>query len=195
MPRTRMPVGDRTELRQRLDEINGRSPEDIALHRKSVEALTGACSHSITYIEDGGGDKSDCMVHGLGIPLDLVHTTAAFPNIPREFFTLALPRLLKQMPASEVSGERFVLYFRDGETKHVGLMHRNRVVSKWGKNPVYEHDISEVPASYGDEYEVLKQPSVRYITNKFIEFVRRHSRYVDIRDIFEESVIGCGYES
>ena|SRR3989338_5466013 len=195
MSTTRIPVGGRTELRQRLDEISGSSPEDIALHQGRVKTLSAPCPHSIKYIEDGGGDRSDCMVYALEIPLDLVVTTAIFPNILHEFFTLALSRLLEQMPASEVSEGHVVLYFKDGETKHVGRIQGNRVSSKWGKNPVYKHDISEVPASYGDEYEVLKQPSVRYITNKFIEFARRHPRYVDISDIFDESVIKCGYKS
>jgi len=53
---------------------------------------------------------------------------------------------------------------------------------------VYEHSLFEVPASYGDMHKIFAQPSARYITNKFIEFVRQHPRYVDIRDGFEESV-------
>ena len=67
-----------------------------------------------------------------------------------------------------------------------------RVISKWGKNPAYEHDMFEVPASYGDEYELFKRPPIGYITSKFIEFVRRHARYVDVKDEFEEFVIECG---
>lgn len=195
MSTTRITVGGRTELRQRLDEISGRSPEDIALHRERVEALSGACPHSIKYIEDGGGDRSDCIAYALEIPIKLLVIAATLDSILDKFVRLALPRLLEQMPDSEASHGLVVLYFKDGETKHVGRIQGTRVSSKWGKNPVYEHDISEIPASYGDEYEVLKPPSVRYITNKFIDFVRRHPRYVDIRNIFEESVIECGYES
>mgnify|MGYP001571175814 CR=1 FL=1 len=135
------------------------------------------------------------MVYALEIPIELVVIAATLDNILVEFFTLALPRLLEQIPHSEASQGLVVLYFKDGETKHVGRLQGNRVLSKWGKNPVYEHDIFEVPASFGDEYEFFKQPSVRYITNKFIEFVRHHSRYVDIGEIFEESIIECGYGS
>ena len=109
--------------------------------------------------------------------------------------TLGLPGFLKEIEESEGFEGHVVLYFRDGETKHVGRMQGDRVISKWGKNPVYEHAIPEVPASYGDEYEIFKRPSASYITNKFIEFVRRHPRYVDIGEVFEEFVADCGYTS
>jgi len=195
MSRTKIPDEDRNELRQRLDENSGHSPEDTARHRERVEALSAACPHSIKYIEEGAGNRSDCMVYALEIPIKLVVIAATLDSIVDKFFTVALPRLLEQVPDSEVSEGRVVLYFKDGKTKHIGRIQGDRVISKWGKNPVYEHDIFEVPASYGDEYEFFKQPSVRYITNKFIEFVRRHSRYVDIRATFEEFVIECSYES
>jgi hypothetical protein len=123
------------------------------------------------------------MVYALGIPIGLVNVAATM-NIQIDFVTSGLPGFLKEIPDSEASDGHVVLYFKDGKTKHVGLMQGDRVISKWGKNPVYEHPIAEVPASYGDEYEISKRPSTPFITNKFIEFVRHHPRYVDVRNGF-----------
>lgn len=193
MSRTKIPDEHTKELRQRLDEISGNSPKHLALHRERVDAPSTTHPHSIKYIEDDVGDRSDCMVYTLDIPLDLINVIATFPSILDDFFADALPGLLEQFPEPAISERSVILYFKNGATKHVGRIQGYRVISKWGKNPVYEHEIFEVPASYGDEYEIFKKPSVRYITNKLIEFVRRHSRYIDIRDPFEESVIACGF--
>ena len=134
------------------------------------------------------------MVYALEIPISLVNVAATM-NIQVDFATSGLPGFLEEIREPEASEGHVVLYFKNSETKHVGRIQGNRVISKWGKNPIYEHAIPEVPASYGDEYEIFKRPSALYITNKFIEFVRHHPRYVDIRDIFEELVAECVYTS
>ena len=94
-----------------------------------------------------------------------------------------------------MSEGRVVLHSHHHKMKHIGrVVQGMRIVSKWGKNPVYEHDLCEVPASYGDEYEFLKQPSVRHISIEFIEFVICYCRYIDIKERFEERVTDCGYD-
>jgi hypothetical protein len=131
--------------------------------------------------------------YALKIPSQLINIAATFNNI-LEGFWLTLPKLLGDIPESKLSKGRIVLYFSDGKMKHVGrIVQRTRVVSKWGKNPVYEHDLCEVPASFGDEFELFQQPSDRFITTKFVEFVRHHCRYVDIRESFEEFISESGY--
>jgi hypothetical protein len=184
MSRTKVPDEGKKILRQKLDQI-----EDGPDHRRRVEALNETCPHSIKHIETRpDGDRSDCMDYALEIPIGLVKLAATF-KIHRSFANSGLPGFLETIPASDASDGHVVLYFKDDETKHVGLMRRDRVISKWGdKNPVYEHAIAEVPASYGDEYEIFRRPSILYTTNKFIEFVRHHPRYVDIRESFEERV-------
>ena len=60
-------------MRQELDQIGGNVPEDIAVHRQRIEALHVTWSHSIKYAETRPGDRSDCMVHALEIPIGLVN--------------------------------------------------------------------------------------------------------------------------
>ena len=193
MYRAKIADRDRLELRKKLDDIAGTSIEDVAHHRQHVEALNAVIPHGIKYIEDGGGHTCDCMQYMLEIPADLVSLAGVFHEIIDEFFGVALPRLLDQAAGSENSKPLVIVYFNDGKAKHIGHVKGDRIISKWGKNPVYEHGITEVPASYGDEYELFKRPSVQYITNKFIQFVRRHCRYNDFSEIFEDAVIENGY--
>ena len=169
MSKAKIPDESTNQLRQRLDGIAGRSPRDIDFHHERIEALNAP------------------------MPADLVNVAATFPDILDEFFGVALSSLLEQAPDSQLE-QCLIVYFKDNKAKHIGRVTGNRVISKWGKNPIYEHSLFEIAESYGDEYELFKQPSVHYITGKFIDFVRHHPRYIDIRDVFEEVVIECGYE-
>jgi hypothetical protein len=95
------------------------------------------------------------MDYALEIPFGIANLAGTF-GIDRDFAISELPSALEKLSAAEAFDDCVVLYFKDGETKHVGRMKGDRVVSKWGRNnPVYEHAISEVPAGYGDEYENL----------------------------------------
>jgi len=176
-------------LRQLLDEISGKSHEDITRHRQCIEALQAQCAHTIKWGEDGGGNKLDCWTYALGIPSCIPNATD--PNILEEFFNSEVLKLLKEVPNSLDGG--LVVYFCGDVPEHIGVMRGGRVVSKWGKNPVYNHGLFEVPAEYGDEVRYYQKPPEQFITTRFIEFVRSHERYVDCKEAFEEWVKGCGY--
>ena len=92
MSRIKIPDEDRNGLRHQLDGVSGRSREETALHRKRV-ALSAGFPHSIKYVEEGGGDSSDCMVYTLQIPLHLVNIAATFQGILDEFIVVALPKI------------------------------------------------------------------------------------------------------
>ena len=52
------------------------------------------------------------------------------------------------------------LYFNSGLWTHAGITSTSeRLVSKWGGFPVYDHRLEEVPASYGDEVQFFEAPS------------------------------------
>jgi hypothetical protein len=192
MSRTKLDDEDMRLLRQRLDQIDGFTAEDTTLHRERVEELRSEYGFSIRYIDDGETARSDCMQYALNIPNNLVAIAAIFPCI-LDRFSMTLPQVLAEIPAREVNKRHIVLYLENGRTKHLGrVVQGTRVVSKWGRNPTYEHDLCEVPASYGDEFEFFEQPAERYITIKFIEFVRHHCRYIDIKESFEEIVSELG---
>ena len=112
-------------------------------------------------------------------------------NIFVEFFNTRILKLLKEVPNPIDGG--LVVYLSGDEPKHIGMMNDGRVVSKWGKDPVYNHGILEVPLGYGNEIRYYQKPPNQLITTQFIEFVRSHERYLDCRDAFEECVKECGY--
>ena len=64
-----------------------------------------------------------------------------------------------------------VCYFAAGRWTHVGVMLAgNRVRSKWGVMPRYEHDMAEVPAEYGQCVRFYERPPPAMARRRFREF-------------------------
>ena len=177
------------QLRKLLDAIPSKSSNDIALHSKHVEDLRKQCAHSIKCVEDAGGNRSDCFSYALEIPSKILIATDRIILV--EFFSSPILKLLKESRKSIDGG--LVVYFSDDKPKHIGVISNGRVVSKWGKNPAYNHALLEVPTAYGDKIRYYQKPPDRLITTSFIEFVRSHERYLDCKGAFEEWVDECGY--
>lgn len=60
-------------------------------------------------------------------------------------------------PAFEDGSKIIALYRNELEWTHAGIVLRNdRIVSKWGEKPIYEHARFEVPKSYGDELHLYR---------------------------------------
>ncbi len=108
-----------------------------------------------------------------------------------EFFNSEVLNLLLLVPKSLDGG--LVVYLYGDEPRHIGVMDGWRVFSKWGKSPVYNHGLFEVPAMYGDETRYYQKPPQQFITKRFIAFVRLHERYPDCKEAFEGCVKECGY--
>lgn len=59
----------------------------------------------------------------------------------------------------EANSHSLVVYFSElGSFTHIGLRRKNgRVESKWGSLGLYEHDLFEIPASYGSAVRYFNQ--------------------------------------
>ena len=80
--------------------------------------------------------------------------------------------LTKLANTSQESAD-FVIYFENNEFKHIGKVHSdNRIISKWGTGLLWEHEIWEVPADYGNEKRFYAQPSTCTGLDLFCEYAR-----------------------
>ena len=57
-------------------------------------------------------------------------------------------------------------------------MKKGRVVSKWGLGHLWEHNILEVPISYGNEYKYYKDIQKEEAINSFCKFAE--SKGIDL---------------
>jgi len=64
---------------------------------------------------------------------------------------------LAEVPEDEATEGDLVFYFADSGLKHAGLLRDDgRVTSKWGIGHLYEHELFEVPESYGTYVRFFK---------------------------------------
>ena len=67
-------------------------------------------------------------------------------------------RLLTEVARADAGNGDLVFYFSAGEFRHAGLLRANgRVVSKWGTGNLYDHELFEVPESYGTDVRYYKR--------------------------------------
>jgi hypothetical protein len=172
-------------LRKALDAIaSGQHDRATPDHCEKVERLRTEFHHSIRFIGHGT-ERQRCFDYVLDIHPDLI-ADAYNGKLFKPFIAWYCDKSLIKDPNGEI-----VIYFDQEEPKHAGFYRDQRIISKWGSNPIYEHGIKEVPASYGDTVLRYRRPSQKEANRAFIKFVRGHPRYVDcVR--FESTVTDLG---
>jgi len=72
------------------------------------------------------------------------------------------------------------LYFDNDKPVHAGLMKSaGRVSSKWGSGHLWEHELWEVPASYGDDVQFFERPDPREVFAAFKSWLPTQPGYSD----------------
>ncbi len=83
--------------------------------------------------------------------------------------------LLMPLRSDDAQAGDLVFYFEDGQFKHAGMITGDgRVVSKWGSGQLYEHDLYEVPDSYGDDVRYFASLSCDAAFEYFTWFAAEH---------------------
>lgn len=141
-------------LRSRLQEMT--EVEDISQHPSLLEALSLECPNSIRLLDSPHPiDRYTCLMHVFDLTEKPEYIHCAMRNVyaGADFAHWLLNRFaLGEKPLSEADDGDLVFYFNGGQFKHVGILRgAGRVLSKWGSGHLYEHDLFEVPDSYGNE--------------------------------------------
>jgi hypothetical protein len=148
-----------------------------------TDSLRESVPHSVNYRELVNG--TTCLTYGLGL---FKHPT--YLAIAGEFFNykifagkLFVEWLLKGAHLNETTHRAtgcLVLYSADGVWRHAGTAAAGqRVISQWGTFPIYEHELFEVPASYGNHARYFLMPDSEKALALFVEFAKHHYRLSD----------------
>jgi hypothetical protein len=160
-------------LRQRLHEITENG--NPSSHQKLIGDLRERHSHTITALELDAKYGFNCVMHALDIidhpeyvrlafacPHD-VYAGAGFVNFLIDHGYLSE----KATPAPGL----LAVYFDGGKFKHVGLLlSETRLESKWGIGHLYEHELFEVPISYGNDVRYFTTLSPEEAVTAFSDF-------------------------
>jgi hypothetical protein len=170
------------ELRKRLEQIPEHEPSRQA---KEIAHLSIDFGHSIVT-----RNADDLFPDGLGTyncyayAFDLVGhegyltiaTTSKFACPPgvhadSEFvqFLLRDEKLIERRPSTELP-EGVIIFFDGDAPKHAGKIVCGRVTSKWGTGLLFEHEVFEVPLSYGNAYKIYESTSRDQAINLFYDY-------------------------
>jgi hypothetical protein len=118
------------------------------IHRNSIRLLPS--SHPIY--------RYTCLMHVFRftehpdyIPIAQHGSGRVFAGAEFAHWLISRGMLTPLRPEDARAGD-LVFYFRDRRFTHAGMLtDKGRVVSKWGTGQLYEHELYEVPDTYGDE--------------------------------------------
>lgn len=170
------------ELRQALREITELPPEEIPNHPALVAALRSTYPHGIVEVTDPVVihlplKKFTCFMHTFRLinasrAAYLMDMLGIQPK--SDFVAHLVARHLSEISAEDVEDGDFVLYSRNQEIMHAGTVSAARVVSKWGVGWLWEHEVFEVPAQYGDKVHFYRRIEQREAEQLFVSYVARH---------------------
>lgn len=140
--------------------------EDVASHPHLLATIATECSHTIYVVMSPHPiSRYTCLMHVFDFVEKPEYIAIADWGLGNVFASADFAHWLidndelTPLHTDNAQPGDLVMYFRDGAFKHAGLLQGNgRVLSKWGQGHLYEHDILEIPHSYGDEvryYESL----------------------------------------
>ncbi|MBL8653391.1 MAG: hypothetical protein JNJ97_04285, partial [Alphaproteobacteria bacterium] len=141
-------------LRQKLHEITEK--RDLSSHKKLIGDLQEQYAHTIKIKKRESSYGFNCVMHALDM-IDHPEVVRLSSIRPDEVYTGAefMHFLIDGKYLSEKLASTpglLAVYFDNKKFKHVGLLlSETRLESKWGCGHLYEHDLIEVPISYGND--------------------------------------------
>jgi hypothetical protein len=167
-PATADSAGQRS-FRKQLEQVITEKP--VRLHAELLGQL--ATSHPQALLERVSTKPSakchayNCFMHVLHLVDRVEPNVMRLPNgdirflVDSVFFRqLYETGILTETTESELQPLDLIVYYCDGEKRHVGqYMAPNVVESKWGVGPLLRHGTWDLPLSYGDQLRYFKPPS------------------------------------
>lgn len=162
-----------SNLREKLQELT--ECGDLEKQVSFMEGLRKEFNHNIVLCQKFGRNvekQYTCFMHGLDVP-----NAEEVKNILRRnhkiiFGTKFVRDLIDKGVLSLNETGSVLIYFRDNDPVHAGKFsyQTNRVISKWGIGHLWEHNLWEVPAFYGNEYKLFSPVEPKKIIKEFEEF-------------------------
>ena len=174
-----MTSANNVQLRRRLKDMT-ESGTEPSTHATQLAAISKEFSNTIRplksrfpekgytcgmYVFDLSEDEDYIDIAGLGLPD--VYAGRAF------FEWLLAGRLLEEIDEHSAHDDDLIMYFENGQWRHVGLWRLNdRVESKWGLGLLYNHGRWEVPEHYGDQVRFFRSISPEAAIEHFIRYAQ-----------------------
>jgi hypothetical protein len=162
----------------------------IGEHATKVDVLRGEHLHTVVLRQ--APDDLTCLPYAFELTNNPIYRAIAADFDCEVFAGPKFMEWLLNNRLCEVSGRApgvLALYFSDKIWRHAGfVISTDRITSKWGTFPVYDHHLWEVPISYGNELRFFKRPAPKDSLSLFLDYCRYEGvTESDIADILSEN--------
>lgn len=168
------------EFRQKLQEMT--QELDVSKHPALLIGLSKTYPNSILILPSAHPiDRYTCLVHAFDFTEKKEYLEIATCGSGRIFASPAFAlwllqhNFLDELTQNEDSKGAIILYMDGKNIRHAGLVTRvDRVISKWGIGHLYEHEVFEVPESYGTEVRFFKKPPYNLMYNYLVAYAKEN---------------------
>jgi hypothetical protein len=166
-------------LRKKLEEMT--RVDDVSRHFALLADVTREYPNTIMLLDSPHPIRRyTCLMHVLDFAEKPDYETIATHGRGEIFAAAAFAHwlldkgLLVELNHDDARKGDIVLYFNEeGRFKHAGLLGSNRrVVSKWGIGHLYQHELFEVPESYGTTVRFFKGLPYDDAFDHFLQFAQ-----------------------
>lgn len=169
-------MNENAVLRKKLQKLT--QVQDVNQHLALLAEVTRECPNSIRIIESPhSNERYTCLMHVLDFTEKPQYIAIAKRGLDRVFAGTDFAKWLIQrghlaeVTQAEAQDGDLVFYFHEGDFKHAGVWRSNgRVLSKWGVGHLYDHELFEVPMSYGTDVRFYNRLPYEDAFDLFIQF-------------------------
>lgn len=163
-------------LREKINNIVNSGNYAINQHAFLIEKLKPIYHHSISVIPHEISLPFNCFSFALDtidsgrITEILKEDTSNDCRYGVKFGTDFINRMISGGFLVRDDNGSIIVYFKNGKPVHAGKIKNNRIVSKWGVGLLWEHDVWEIPNSYGDKNLRFRETDRESIEGEFIKY-------------------------
>ena len=164
-------------LRKKLEEMT--HVDDVSRHPALLAILTRECPNTVIVLNSVHPIRRyTCVMHVFDFADKPDYAAIATSGLGKIFAAgdfvhwLLDHDHLVEVAQSEARADDIALYFSEaGRFKHAGrTLEDGRIVSKWGIGHLYEHEVLEVPESYGNSVRFFRGLSYEEAFERFLRF-------------------------
>jgi hypothetical protein len=163
-------------LRRKLENITKNNSVDQ--QPRLIEALRKEIPHTIQIaVSELPIEKYTCIPYAFDLSNNPDYSEISKLGMGRVFASMDfVGYLLNKKSLAEkcqngVTTNDIVLYFAQDNVMHAGkVVNIDRLISKWGIGNLYEHDLYEVPESYGNEVRFFRMLDKHKALELFLDY-------------------------
>jgi len=147
-------------LRQELEQITNGGKHAISRHEAAIAEISATHANRVRLFSPLVGMPHNCFLFALGVVnsdviqeilvRDAMLLDRGKPRKDVKFGSEFMEELVTSGLLQPDENGEIIVYFDEAKPVHAGLMIGDRVRSKWGIGNTWEHELWEVPESYGN---------------------------------------------